>query len=343
MMDLKQFLFCALLVTGVVCYEIITPPPDQTAAGIGEDVIIPCGVRTTSNQAEFVEWKEFVDAGSTGQRIWLSPPNTDGITHPNSTKYEVAGMFDLNIKSASIYDGGKYTCSIVIGNIVHEAHLMIIAKPECSSSAAVYEGEEMEVFCRGEFGGEQKPEMIMDKDRNRLQTTITDDQVYSRTIRSNFTADWTDDGEEVICFSRTSNPSHSENCSMTIGVRHSVRDMNISPDTNVHYVGEQINCTVSGNPRPDVTWERATGGGLIRSAFLPITADMMSSPQNWVCRAQNTVRNQIHRAEQHHNFTVLPAGTAEPIGASSISRSNPILHILSLLFILLISLTSTST
>lgn len=94
--------------------------------------------------------------------------------------------------------------------------------------------------------------------------------------------------------------------SWTLFLPDSPKNLSISNNGNVHYIGEEIECLASANPAPFISWHQISPpeGNSTNGSVLLITATMMDYEQEWRCEARNSFDNQSYLAFITHSFNV---------------------------------------
>ncbi len=103
------------LFLGTRSLSIIHPPTD-TVAFAGSDVILTCGINgDVTGSGDYLEWMEYI-SGPLGVRIWSSNFQRENIRHPNGSRYEITGFYNLRIRNVSLDDSGSYGCRLLVAN-----------------------------------------------------------------------------------------------------------------------------------------------------------------------------------------------------------------------------------
>ena len=101
---------------------MITNPPENVVALQYSSVTLTCGFSCGIGGDSLV-WRSHA-VESTGKRVYFS---TTGVIS-DSSKYGIDDDYSLTIKSLTIADGGRYSCSLTTGGDTKSANVIVISE-----------------------------------------------------------------------------------------------------------------------------------------------------------------------------------------------------------------------
>ncbi|ELT89272.1 hypothetical protein CAPTEDRAFT_212816 [Capitella teleta] len=330
----------AVIVTSFLaaCRAQFAATPQNVAAYAGNDIELVCASSSTSPSL-IMSWYEYISIAY-GQIISLNGASSNP---PNPEIYTVAdpieGVYNIGIKLLGS-SGGMYGC-VQLAPLTGFSYANIIVFEEallCECTVppgdnAVEEGDEYSMTCSVTYTGDVgwAPKMEW-KDGNGVISDAIDNSVEGK-LDVTVTRSAAPDHHEFeysariyfVAFNGTlqdnmaSNiPSFTETHTFdAIIVHYSPRDIEFTEEKAKYVPGDQIVCSASGRPRPEITWRNINNGLVYKTDTLVIIDDMLSEQQSYECQATNVIKGTTRTAtrsltfpevnKRNNNSTVLSA------------------------------------
>lgn len=228
---------------------------------------------------------------------------------------------------------GDYFCYSLVGGQWKELKFFIslAGKPECDGEDNLREGEHSTLTCTVPFTGNM-PVLKFSRNGENVGSKDENSVFEAKTMVDVSDATYMDDQAQYIC--KMVVGELVEECAIKINVGYKVRDLKLKPDKEILHVGEEIQCSAMGNPKPVITMESSRG--------MKSKSGSMEVKKNWLhqlttikCSAENSLDGNVELIETEIIFNVTEL--AKPVSGGS-PKSVPAA---ACLFVLISALVST--
>lgn len=213
-------------------------------------------------------------------------------------------------------------------------------KPECKGEVSLMEGESTELLCSVSYNGNMP---VLEWFRNGQETEGTDKTDIQKAghLLKIGSATYIDDGAIYTC--RMTIADKKEECTQKLNVKYQVRDIKLTPETDVINIGQEIRCQAYGNPEPKITFEPETTSVYEGRNYRAMTVDdeWLNQLTTVSCKAQNEYEGKFETIEKSITFNVTVPKAKQVVGGGSQNTAASILVFFSsLVFIIHASLAS---
>jgi len=285
----NNFLYAASLL--VILQSSCSSSDIHLTGTIGEDLDISCPVAT--RLATSVRWVDYIhNSGRDPALIFDSVGNPSlalDSSHPFSDNYLVTADHKLQILALTSDDYGTYECQVTNsdGNVIKKKiEVSVIELPQCPPTVRGNAGEEVDIMCSMEYGSNSMPIMDwFDSELNAIQST---DMAEIMNFQKQLTMPLTIAMDKKTYSCKAGLDSSLHMCETRFDVQYAVQNLRITKQAE-YRVNEEITCSASGNPAPEVTWFH-NGIKLtteLHQNVLIVEEDWMKSSNVVKCTAQN--------------------------------------------------------
>ncbi|ELU14976.1 hypothetical protein CAPTEDRAFT_219169 [Capitella teleta] len=299
------------------CYANFVTKPQNVAAYANDSIQLTCA---SSSSEATIYWFDYT-TNSTGQLIAVNQ-----ITHssPDIDIYSTSGI-QLN---NSI--GGRFECEqrlperylAFVDIIVFEEPLMCTSTLTATDNT-VEEGDEYSLTCSVTYTGDDgwAPKIDWKDDNGIISDVIDNSEDGKLNVTIIRIAALDQDGFELsarlhfVAYNGTLPPESASNIPSftethtfdTINVHYSPRDIVLTKEMDEYVPGDEILCSATGNPPPEITWRHLSTGIVIENNTLVITDEMLSEQQSYECQATNVIKGTTRNDTRSLVFFVNPA------------------------------------
>lgn len=324
-MDFKGLIILALATVCTLAQDV----DDITVGGVtGKSVRLTCDLPTA--RPPRVRWVDYVYNTDANPSVIFNSENNEALVvdprHENAANFYVNSDFSLTISKLKVDpDPGNYICESRVGGDLHRRsyYLTVGAKPECSGEVDLKEGSSTTLECQSEYSGSQ-PTLEWLRGSEEIES---DENFEIRLAKRSLdlTATYRDDKQTYTC--RMTIGDVVEECHVTLSVKHLTRDLKLTPEEHILQVGEELNCSASGNPSPMMSLHPLSSKGQAGPGWRSIVMEPEWQGQDIdvKCIASNNIDGKTEIIAKNITIKVIePKKVEEPLAASAFSFSSAV-------------------
>lgn len=240
--------------------------------------------------------------------------------HKNLNRYKFSKEFTddgdtrflLTVLNVSMLDAGKYTCKFLqpaSDDSIKSASLVVMESVIPKIEDAYLAGSMMVANCSITYQAldtlneESFPQCSAYVGDELIETneTVSDgyghiEHVFTMEVYENHT------GLDFKCDAHITHSELTFTNSTTMVVMWPVHGVEIAPIYSSYMVGDQINCTALGNPRPVVFRWISCKGQIVYGPVLTVWSFTEYEQQSWTCEALNVINDEPYSAYNTISF-----------------------------------------
>lgn len=333
--------FCALFTSA---FGYIESGPANTAAHLGNSVVLSCSQSTDSVGTSRMQWWEF---GTNSFGAQISDMDTLLPGHPNRVRYtmtmDTPEQYDLQINDIQLVDGTYFLCrdanAAQPDQIQLGAQLVVIeSEPNCTTtlaSSVVLEDAYYTVECIMYYRATEGvfPHMFWTGPEPFLQAgTQTNTSVWSGI---SFTVTRDMDAQFYTCLSNFTSegfntPDSASNIptwsytyrSPQLLVHWGPKNMYHTPVYSTYDVGTVLTCFADAFPAATYFWQNVDTAEVWNSQSFTVTEAMVGFTR-MRCHAENYINSILYYNDYFVEMTVNPVPTTQSPGPSTTTTTPP--------------------